>query len=266
MTNLVVLTGCNGGVGKVTLSFLLNNGYKVIGLDLAQKSDVKNENFEYISCDISDTTSRENAIAQIIKNHDSIYAIINLAGIFMMESIIEGSAENLEKIVRVNFFGMYYLNKGLFERLSKGSKIINMSSEVARYSPQPFMNYYSMSKKMVDTYSDVLRRECNYLGIKVVKIQSGSMNTNMLSNANEQYDKLIENTKNFKSPLTTLKGMMTKELKKTNDPSIVAKVIVKILKKNNPKICYKIKNSFALRFVNSLPEKWQDKIYKTVIK
>ena len=34
-----------------------------------------------------------------------------------------------------------------------------MASEVARHTPQPFMVYYTMSKKMVDTYSDVLR-EC----------------------------------------------------------------------------------------------------------
>lgn len=266
MEELVILTGCNGGVGKNTLSLLLENNYKVIGIDIGKTPCIEHKNLRYYQCDLSDKIGRTLVVELIKKNYDSIYAIVNLAGIFMMESIIEGSAKDLEKIINVNFFGMYYLNKELFPLLHEGSKIINMSSEVARYSPQPFMNYYSMSKKMVDTYTDVLRRECNYIGIKVIKIQSGSMNTNMLTKANEEYDTLIENTKYFKSPLTTLKGMMTKELKKTNDPKIISKLILKILTKKKPKICYRVKNSFALRFVNSLPEKWQDKIYKSVIK
>ena len=60
--------------------------------------------------------------------------------------------------------------------------------------------------------------------------------------------------------------MMDRELKKSNDPAIIAKLIVKILKKKNPRIRYKKKNSFALSFMGHLPEKWQDKIYKSVIK
>lgn len=262
----VVLTGCNGGVGKSTLSLLLANGYKVYGLDIGEEPIIKDDNLTYIKCDISNEESRNNAIKIVSNDTDELYAIINLAGIFKMESIIEGSSKDLEEIIRINFFGMYYLNKGLFHLLKPNSRIINMSSEVARYSPQPFMNYYSMSKKMVDTYSDVLRRECNYLDIKVIKIQSGSLNTRMLNKANDEYDVLINNTKYFKSPLTTLKGMMTKELKKTNNPDIIGKLIIKILGKKKPKICYRVKNSFALRFVNSLPERLQDYIYKKVIK
>ena len=59
---------------------------------------------------------------------------------------------------------------------------------------------------------------------------------------------------------------MDKELKKQNDPILVSKVVLKILKKKNPKICYKVKNSFALSFMGHLPEKWQDNIYSKVIK
>ena len=58
---------------------------------------------------------------------------------------------------------------------------------------------------------------------------------------------------------------MDRELKKKRDPSIISKKIIKILKKKNPKICYRVKNSFALSFVGHLPEKMQDNIYKKVI-
>ena len=42
--------------------------------------------------------------------------------------------------------------------------------------------------------------------------------------------------------------------------------MIKILKKKHPRIRYRKKNSFALWFIGHLPEKWQDNIYKSVIK
>ena len=101
---------------------------------------------------------------------DSLYAIINTIGIFKMESIVEGNEEHFKKMFDVNFFGIYLLNKIMFPLLNKGSRIINLTSEVARYSIQPFEAYYNLSKMTLDKYTDVLRRECNYLGIKVIKV------------------------------------------------------------------------------------------------
>ena len=59
---------------------------------------------------------------------------------------------------------------------------------------------------------------------------------------------------------------MDKELVKNNDPKKFGKLIVKILEKKNPKICYKINRSKALRIMSKLPEKLQDKLYLLFIK
>jgi hypothetical protein len=92
------------------------------------------------------------------------------------------------------------------------------------------------------------------------------MNTTMLKSADNEFNEMVNESKNFQKPLTKLKYMMDRELKKTNDPKIIADLIVKILKKKKPKIRYRKKNSFALWFIGHLPEKWQDDIYKAVIK
>jgi short-subunit dehydrogenase len=154
----------------------------------------------------------------------------------------------------------------MFPLLNKGSRIINLTSEVARYSIQPFEAYYNLSKMTLDKYTDVLRRECNYLGIKVTKVQSGSMNTTLLKTASNEFDEMVNNSTHFEKPLRKLKYMMDRELRKTNNPKIISKLMIKILKKKNPRIRYRKKNSFALWFIGHLPEKWQDNIYKSVIK
>lgn len=265
MEKYVLLSGANGGIGQKILKTLLDNNYKVIALDISD-SNIKDLDICFIKCDISKCEDLLNAF-NIVKNMtSSLYAIVNADGVFMMQSLIEGKEEDFHKIMNINFFGIYSLNKMMFSLLKDNSRIINLTSEVARYSPQPFQGYYNISKIALDAYNDALRREANYLNIKVIKIQSGSMKTSMLNNANDEYSAMVNDSKHFKSPLTKFKYMMDKELKKQNDPQIIANIIIKILKKKKPRLAYRIKNSFALSFMGHLPEKWQDNIYKKVIK
>ena len=265
MKKYVLLTGANGGIGKPTLLHLIEAGYEVISLDISD-SNIKEVPTTFIKCDITSEEDIATAHESIKGITDKLYAIVNTIGIFMMQSIIEGSISDFDKIFQVNFFGIYKLNKTMFDLLEKGSRIINLTSEVAKGSPQPFQGYYNLSKICLDRYTDVLRRECNYLDIKVIKVQSGSMATPMLKTANDNFEVMANNSEHFKEPLFKLKYMMDRELKKSNDPAIIAKLIVKILKKKNPRICYRKKNSISISFIANLPEKWQDTIYKSVIK
>ena len=265
MERFVLLTGANGGIGKSTLSHLIEAGYEVISLDICN-SNIVDLPTTFIKCDVTNEDDISKAYDEIKRITNKLYAIVNTVGIFMMQSIIEGSTADFEKIFNINFFGIYKLNKTMFDLLDQDSRIINLTSEVAKGSPQPFQGYYNLSKICLDRYTDVLRRECNYLGIKVIKIQSGSMATPMLKTANDSFEEMANNSKRFNEPLFKLKYMMDRELKKANDPAIIARLIIKILKKKNPRIRYRKKNSLSISFVAKLPEKWQDTIYKSVIK
>ena len=261
----VLLTGANGGIGKVTLEALIKEGYQVFSLDI-NDTNIENLDTYFIKCDVSKREDIETAFNLVKEKTNSLCAIISTIGIFKMESLVEGKEEDFKKMFDVNFFGIYLLNKIMFPLLSKGSRIINLTSEVARYSPQPFQAYYNLTKVTLDSYTDALRRECNYLGIKVIKVQSGSMSTPLLKDASNGFDEMVNESVHFEKPLKKFKYMMDRELKKTNDPRIISKLLVKILKKKNPRIRYRKKNSFALWFMGHLPEKWQDNIYKSVIK
>ena len=265
MPKYVVVSGANGGIGRKIVELLQKEEYKVIALDISD-SEIKNLGCQFLHCDV---TSKEN-VAQVfneIKNITSeIFAVINAVGIFKMQSIIEGNEEDFRKIIDINFFGVYRLNKIFFPLLKKGSRIINITSEVARYSPQPFEGYYNLSKIFLDNYTDVLRREASYLGIQVTKVQCGAMSTKLVSSVNGEYEEMVKNSDHFKEPLTKLKYMMDREITKQRDPTVAARKIVKITSKSRLKLVYRIKNSFALWFIGHLPEKWQDKIYRKVIK
>ena len=262
----VLITGAYGGLGRAAMEEVLKLGYAVFALDLDIDEDYINDNVMPIQCDLTNERSIYQAYATISEYTENLYAIINCAGVFYFDTMVEGSEAKLKKIFDINFFGTYRINQLFLPFLQKGCKIINVTSEVSGYSPQPFMGCYTISKKMVDCYSDVLRRELNYVGIKVIKIQAGSFRTGLFNKVNIEFERMYNSTEVYKKQLQKLKFMMDRELHKQHNPYVFGRVIRRILKRRNPKICYRINRSRSLRFLNSLPEKWQDRIYKRVIK
>ena len=262
----VVVTGANGGLGYSLSKMLSEKGYFVYGIDIVGNRLSNIDNLKFIECDLSNPIDIDNAVSIIRSDNVRIKAIYNLCGIFKMESVIEGDSESFEKIIRINFLSMYYINKGLFPYLDKGSTIINMSSEVARYSCLPFQTYYTLTKKMIECYTDDLRREANYLGIRVVKVQSGSLNTKMISSAASEFDKLESSTKYFKNQLLKMKFLMDNELSKTHDVDKLSKLLTSLIEKKRVKLVYRYKNSFKLKLLGILPERLQDKIFLKLVK
>jgi len=261
----VLVTGGNGGLGTAVCKALAGRGDTVFVCDRLLPN-TPDERMICIETDLTDQKSIDHCKSEIKKCFDHIDAIINLAGIFHLDSMVEGDEDDLRKIFEVNFWGTYRVCKTFLPMLSPGGKIIVMSSELAALSPPPFMGYYSIPKHAVDVYADVLRRECNYLGLKVVKIRAGSFKTSMLGGAASDYDKLLASTKYFQRPLIVLKKLMTDELQKTNDPKLFANLVLKILDAGHPKTVYRIKNSVKLKLLNFLPTGIQDHIYLDVTK
>lgn len=261
----VLVSGASGGLGVAVRDNLLKNGFFVIGADIVKDETVK-DNFISFKVDLTKEDELKELHDEVKKITPKLYAIVNLVGMFKFQSLVEGNEDDFRTIFEVNFFSIYKLNKMFFDMVDNTSRIVNMSSEEAVYSPQPFTGYYSITKCALDMYNDVLRRECNYLGIKVIKIIAGSFKTKMLTKVDEEYQILVKNSKLFVTPLTKLKGLMDNELKKENSPDKLGKLVVKILTKKNPKIIYKINKSASLKFLSFLPNKIQDKLYVLLTK
>lgn len=262
----VLVTGAAGGLGKAVVNSLAEKDFFVFATDINEVVfDAKNVKF--LKADITSNESINELFRKIKKHTDSLFGIINLAGIFFLDSFVEGEEEKLRKIIEINFFGVFKINRMFFEMLKPNySKIINVTSEVSRYTSQPFNGFYTLSKQMVDTYTHALRRELNYLGIKVIKVEPGSFKTKMLNVADSEFSNLVDKTRYYKKNLLKLKKLMDNELKKENDPKFFGKLILKILNKKNNKINYRICNSYKLMLLGILPDKIQDVLLKRIIK
>lgn len=262
----VLVTGAAGGLGRAVCARLADRGYLVLACDICPV-DIEDERIIPLTLDVTSDESVAACVQNAKEHTDCLYAVINLAGVFLMTTLSEGGADALSRALEVNVVGMCRLNSALMPLLRPGkSRIINMSSEIGRYSPQPFNGPYAVSKHAVDTYTDVIRRELMFVGIPVCKIQAGSFGTQMLTTARAQYDALLGSTEHYRHELTVLAPIMTGELEKGYDPAIFARMIDRQLRRKKPKRCVRIRNSFKLSLLDMLPEGVQDAAYRIALR
>lgn len=265
----VLVIGASGGLGSAVLSQLSALGWHVFAADVLLVDFSHFEHSDHIiplQIDITNDDSIKKVYQLISKQTTSLDAVINMAGILKIGSLAELPVSDLEKILDVNLLGVYRVNKQFLPLLlQRKGRIITLSSELGRQTAAPFNGPYSISKYALEAYSDALRRELAFLGIKVIKIQPGPFKTNMTKNAEQMFVEARDKSVYFKDNLSKGISYLPRVYKRSNDPDYVAKIIIKALKSSNPKTAYSIKTDVSRMILDFLPVKWSDRIIKKVL-
>lgn len=263
------ITGAAGGLaGACVEELVARGGWTIFAADYAE--DALNAFAEKcgssvipVKIDISSTESCFAAAEEVKKTTDHLDVIVNAAGIHTMASLVEPGASNtMERMININVMGMIRVNEALFPFLSKGSRIINFSSECGWEQPQPFNSPYAITKWAVEGYNTGLRRELVFLDIPVIKIQPGSFKTGMHGQANAGYAKLLETTKYYTPVLTVLSPLMTVAMSKAHDKQFLVDGVMDAIYSDHPKRCYRIKNTWYLGLIDPIPAFILDPAYK----
>ena len=259
----VLIVGALGGIGRASTKALIAKGYNVFGLDIAETSDI--EGLHYRQCDLRKEEDIQKAYEWVSGQIDELYAIVHVAGVFVFDSLLEISEERLKKVLDINFLGITRVNRLFFPLLRKGSRILMTSSEVAPLDPLPFEGIYGMVKSLVEKYAFSLRMEINRLGIKVILLRPGAINTGMLPESNKQIEDFCERTKVHQESAKKFLDITNKIETKNIAPEELAKLIVKIVGRRHPKYVYRKNNNFLLKLLNALPDRWQTRIITKLI-
>ncbi|MHA1401239.1 MAG: SDR family NAD(P)-dependent oxidoreductase [Candidatus Heimdallarchaeaceae archaeon] len=264
----ILVTGAANGIGLAITNYLAKKGDKLIGTDIdtnGLEKLKKKGNIVTIEMNVRDIESIRKAKEEIEKIEDALDGLVNNAGVFIGGPLVELEEEELKKILETNVLGMALVTKEFFNLLfKKKGRIVNMSSEVGRFTP-PFNGPYSMTKYAVEAYSDALRRELMFHDMQVSIIQPGAIKTNLLKKTPKVYDKYLEKSK-FAKQIRKIYELSKKEWKKGAEPEEVAKVVYKALHAKRPKIRYKIKNDKPRMMLEKLPVKLTDQLIKIILK
>ena len=261
----VLITGGASGMGRATAIKLAKNGYRVFSCDI-KTNETEVENIVQLNVDVTSMESVKNAFEFVSSKTDKLDAVINFAGIIMMNSLIEISEEDFIKIFNVNVFGAYRVNKTFFPLVKNGNgRIIITTSELAPNKILPFNAIYAISKKALDAYAQGLTMELGFLNIPVITLRPGAVETPIIKDSNSEMEVLNSNTVLYKNTITKFKKIVDNEQGGAISPVKIADLVLKILSKTRPKHIYVKNTSKKLKLLNILPTKLQLKIFKMIL-
>lgn len=251
-------------MGKAVVNKLALNGFYVYALDI----NVENihPNVYPIKVDLTDQSSVQNAFDKISSLTDKIFAIIHLAGIYKLNSLVEIDEVEFKKALDVNLLGAYRVNKTFLPLLEKNSRIIITTSELAPLDPLPFTSIYSITKTALDSYAFALKMELQLVDINVSILRPGAVDTGLLGDSTTALNNFCENTKLYPVNSKKFKDIVNKvEARKISTQKIADK-IYKIVNAKKPKIIYKINRNPLLLLLNILPKRTKTWIIKMILK
>lgn len=110
---VVCVSGANSGIGAAVTDWLVNRGYEVIGVDLADEVAGKACR-EVVVADLADPDGRRRAVAGVLDACDgSLVGLVPCAGV--------GGLADPALTVSLNYFGVLALVEGLADALASGA-------------------------------------------------------------------------------------------------------------------------------------------------
>lgn len=191
MKKTVVITGGSDGLGK-TLAQCLSEKYDVVILAMKEeklKDVAKTCGCTYKVCDVTAYAQVENTIQEVVKEHGSIDALINNAGLYIQEELEENDSERIRDVVEVNLLGTMYMSKAVIPVMKQQHDgiIININSQGGISQKAERAVYYA-SKWGVTGFTKSMQDELAKYGIRVTDVLPGMMKTDIFQKVNVTKD------------------------------------------------------------------------------
>ncbi len=183
---IALVTGGTKGIGRAIAEGLLREDFKVF-VCARDKSNLKRALEELSAlgkvegeiCDVRSETQVKMMLDECVRFFGGVDVLVNNAGVGVFGKTVEEiSAEDFQRVVETNLFGVFYACHYAIPVMKKrgGGYIINISS-LAGQNAHPQMAAYNASKFGLNGFTEALMQEVRPDNIKVSLICPGSVNT-----------------------------------------------------------------------------------------
>lgn len=247
---VVLVTGASSGIGKTTAEHFTKAAY--ITYATSRKLDslepLKAKGCHVLQLDVTDETSRREAVRQIEAKHGSVDILVNNAGYGLNGPVEELELDQVRHQFETNVFGLVAMSQLVLPAMrSRGwGRIINVGSVGGTFTT-PGAGAYHASKWAVESFTDALRYEVQGFGVDVVLIQPTGVYT--------EFDKKIASVMPDTGPQSPYAFFKENHIKVTNQmfqpkssagvirPEVVAKAILQAAQVRKPRTRYKVGTS-----------------------
>ncbi len=261
MPKVVFITGASSGIGKAIGLHLHDKGYTVFGTSrdpLKYKGSIP---FSLLKLDVTKPETITEAVSQIISEAGKLDVLVNNAGVGITGPIEETPTDEIRNAFETNFFGPLNVIKAVLPQMrnQQSGQIINITS-IAGYMGLPYRGIYSATKAALEITTEAYRMETQQFGIKMTNIAPGDFATNIASG--RYHAPVLENSP-YKNAYSATLEMMNTHVDAGNDPTDMAKAVLKIIETKHPKIHYKVGavlQKFSIVLKRVLPDKTYERM------
>jgi NADP-dependent 3-hydroxy acid dehydrogenase YdfG len=179
VSKTILITGTSSGFGRDTAETLRRAGHTVYasmravqGKNREAAEALRELGIKTVELDVSDDTSVEAGVENVLAEAGKIDVLVNNAGI-MSAGITEAfTTEQAKAMFDTNVIGLLRVSRAVLPvmRQQHDGLIINIGSILGRVT-FPFVGIYGASKFAVEALTDSLRYEVSQLGVEVVEVQ-----------------------------------------------------------------------------------------------
>ena len=261
---ICLVTGAGGGMGSALCRCLVQEGWRVIGLDL--NPPAQHEGWEYMPADLTRPEDLKAVFRKLASEGTELDAIVHMAGVYDLNSLIEMPEEDFIRDFDINLFGMFRVNRTFVPLLKEGGRILMVSSELAPLNPLPFTGIYGITKTAVERYAAALRMELQLLGHPVIVIRPGAVRTGMLPASTEKLERFCAATEHYACNAERFRKIVKSVEARNVPPEAIAGICLKALTARRPRLLYCINRNPLLLILNLFPERFQLWIIRMILK
>lgn len=180
----VILTGGAKGIGAACAKIFYEANANVALLDTADdSSNIKDQRWLYINCDVSSETQVKETFAKIRDHFGSIDILVNNAGIQLYGTVTETSVDDWDLVMNVNLKSLFLCSKYAIPFMLQKNKgvIINVAS-VQAFVSQPKVAAYTTAKTAILGLTRSIAVDYSPY-IRCVAVCPGTIDTPMLRDA-----------------------------------------------------------------------------------
>lgn len=178
------ITGISRGFGKEIAGAVLARGDVVIGTTRDGRADLEAGAGELhvLPLEVTDAARVREAVARAHALHGRLDVVVNNAGYGLLGAVEEATAEEIERVFGVNFFGALHVVQAALPllRARKSGHVVNITS-IAGLAPNAGSGFYAAAKFALEGLSQSLAQEVAPLGIRVTLVEPGAFRTDFLS-------------------------------------------------------------------------------------
>jgi glucose 1-dehydrogenase len=191
--DVAIITGASSGIARATALLFAKEGAKVVCVDVRPDSCFPGETpdtvtsiceaggeADYVQADVSNSKAVNHAVEVCLDRFGKINILVNCAGIFVRNSIVDVSDEEWMRVLNINLSGYFYACRAVLPcmKAQGHGSIVNISS-IHGIRGTATAATYCASKGGVENLTKQLAMEFAPFNIRVNAVTPGTIETAM---------------------------------------------------------------------------------------